>query len=208
MKVLNRRFTPRERALLFVLALILVALVYFVAVDNPVRTGLQTARIEQDSLEIQVLAVENRVMEIFQMQRELDEMEQRGEVVSRMLSYNGENREIDFLHTTLADTLDYYIGFNQVTREGDLIRREFSLQYRAASYDAAVAVMRKLEESRIRCLVGDVSMNPASDVRTISGGGQVMVNCSATFYETMEGSKPDRELPPDTAQGDQGTVAQ
>lgn len=207
MKIITREFTARERALLIILSLIIVALAYYIAVDAPVRSGIQAARTESEALETQVAVIQSRVDEIDRMRQEMDAQAAGGEIVSRMPSYSGEKEEVDFLHGTLGGTTDYYIGFNQVTREGDQIRRDFSLQYRSADFQSAVEVMRRLERSDIRCLIDDVSVNPADDSKGIASGGAVQVSCTATFYETMHGGVPDRELPEDSLAGEDGEEA-
>lgn len=195
MKLITREFTPREKFLLLVLSALLLVLVYYLAVDSPVRSGIEAARAEEASLKEQVARVNARLADIDLMEQELKEAEAEGRLLSRMPSYSGEKKEVDFLHNTLAGTLDYYIGFDEVTREGDQIRRNFSLQYKCPGYDSAEEVMRRLEQSRIRCLIGDVAITPAGDRSSISGQGPVQVNCTATFYETMQGGTWDRELP-------------
>jgi hypothetical protein len=124
-------------------------------------------------------------------------MEANGLAKTRMPSYNAGKEEVDFMNDTLKDTIDYYIGFNDLTREGDQIRRNFSLQFKSANYKAAQKVLKKIEGSKIRCLIGDISVTPVESDQTISDG-EVQVSCTATFYETLQGGKADKELPPDS----------
>lgn len=199
MKIITREFTQRERALLLVLSVLLLVLVYYLLVEAPVTSGIAAAKIEEETLKQQVAIVNARLEDIGKMEQELEEAEAQGKLLSRMPSYSGEKKEVDFLHEILAGTLDYYIGFDNLTREGDQVRRNFSLQYKCSDYQAAEEVMRRLEQSRIRCLIGDVAITPAGDFSDIVHQGPVQVNCTATFYETMQGGTPDRKLPEDTA---------
>lgn len=199
MKLLTKDLSGRDRVLAIILGIVIVLMLYYLAVDRPVRSGLKEASAEKKELEAQLEDIEYQIEEIKSMKSELSNLSQNGAVVSRMPSYNGEKREVNFLHTTLENTLDYYIGFNNVTREGDQIRRDFSLRFKAKDYLSSIEVMRQLEKSKIRCLIGDVSVSSAGDSGIITNQEPVQVSCTATFYETMQGGKEDRELPPDSA---------
>ena len=123
----------------------------------------------------------------------MDELEDAGNL-SWMGSYNNSKAEVAFLNDILADTLQYSISFADVTRSGDQIRRNFTLQFRTADYAAMRKVIDGLLTSPYRCLVGDIqcSMGQERD-----GAGYVSANVTATFFETMEGGTPDAGLPED-----------
>ena len=199
MKIISRDFTAREKFLLLVLSILIIVLLYYNLVDAPVRNGLGLANAERDALTVQVAAVNQRISNIEHMIDEIDQMRDSGRVVSKMPSYNAGKREINFLHTTLGLTQDYYIGFNDLSRNGDQIRRNFSLQYRTSNFNEAVEIMRSLEQSNIRCLIDDVTVTPMENRGNVMTG-PVQVTCTATFYETMYGGKADAELPADAAE--------
>mgnify|MGYP002624356463 CR=1 FL=1 len=192
-----KQFTFREKVLMAILGLLIAGLVYYIAVDTPVRNGIRSAETQSEALQVQIAAVQAKLDETQRMEKEIKKRLKEGDQISRMPGYNAENKEVQVLHDTLGNTLDYYIGVDQVTREGDQIRRFFSLQYRADSYQSAIEVMRRLEQSPIRCLIDDVAVNPAGESKSINDG-EVQVSCTATFYETMHGGEPDRELPEDS----------
>ncbi|MBQ7677070.1 MAG: type II secretion system protein M [Lachnospiraceae bacterium] len=198
MKTLTREFTFRERVLLLIFGAIIVALVYYLLVDEPVRSGIKAANSNKEALLVQVAAVEQQLNNMHLWQQEMEHLEENGRPQSYMPSYNYSNGELDFLNATLAGTLDYYIGFNEITREGDQIRRSFALNFSSPSYPSAVEVIAALENSKTRCLVGDFSIMPYENGSSLSTGA-VTVNATATFYETMYGGKEDAELPPDSA---------
>ena len=199
MKVLTRDFSTREIAAILVLGLVIIALAYYLVVDRPVRSGMAEAKAQQEELQEELDAVDARLAEIEEMRAEMDTLASNGHPESRMPSYNASKAELDFLNQTLSGTEDYFIGFSQVTRSGDQIRRGFSLQYRAGSYDSASKILSTLEQSEIRCLVRNLTISPVD-----SGGdlmnGAVTVNCTATFYETMQGGVADKELPEDAGE--------
>ena len=198
MKTLTREFTLRERVLLLIFGAVIVALVYYLLVDEPVRSGIKSANASKEALAIQVAAVEQQLTNMRIWQAEMEQLKKNGRPQSFMPSYNYSNEELDFLNATLAGKLDYYIGFNEITREGEQIRRSFALNFSAPSYQEAVNVIAALENSNTRCLVGDFSMSPYENGFSLMGG-PVTVNATATFYETLHGGKEDSQLPPDSA---------
>ena len=191
MKVMSRDFTGKEKALIAVLALILLALVYYYFVDQNVRASLANSESEAQMVQTQLDATQARSMRLQSLQAKMDALEASGQL-SYMGSYNNSQAEVAFLNDILANTLEYSVEFANVTRSGDQIRRSFTLQYKTASYAAAQAIMKRLCAGDNRCLMGDVSCAIADD-------GTVTMKQSATFYETMVDGTPDAGLPRDTA---------
>ena len=197
MDMLERKFTSKEIGMLSFFGIVLLGALYFVLVDQPIRSGMKTARQEIESLHVERDAVEMKVAEIKEMEAELKRLEEGGAEVSLMPSYNAGSEELDFLHRVLGTASDYFIDFTDITREGDQIRRNFSLQFRTPNYGDAKEIIKNLENSEIRCLVGDLSVVPIDNERNILSG-PVQVSAMATFYETMHGGKEDAELPEDS----------
>ena len=191
MKIMSRDFTRAEKLLILLLVLILLGLVYYRFVHVTVTETIANAESEQQMLQTELTAAEQRIAYLRGIQKQMDELEAKG-TLSWMGSYNNSKNELKFLNDILADTVQYSISFANVTRRGDQIRRSFTLQYRTRSYDAAQNIMERLCASEDRCLMGDVKCAIASD-------GTVTTNCSATFYETMVGGTPDAGLPADSA---------
>ena len=191
MKIFSRNFTRTEKILILILALILVGLVYYRFVYVSIEETIQAANAEADQLQSEMDVMEIKLMSLQSMQNELDSMD-TGEGASRMESYNNSAEEIAYLNDILADALEYSVSFGDVTRSGNQIRRNFTLQYRTKNYAAAEQIMKELCESPNRCLVGDVQCSVADD-KTVT------ISAAAAFYETMVGGVADSGLPADAA---------
>jgi len=191
MKIMSRDFTRTEKILIVVLVLILLALVYYQFVDKTVRQSITNAQSEAGMLETELAAAQARLAAAQKVKNSMDELEATGNM-SWMGSYNNSKAEVAFLNSILADTLQYSVTFNNVTRTGNQIRRSFTLEYRTGSYAAAHEIMARLCQSHDRCLVSDASCALEKD--------SVVVRQAATFYETMVGGTPDAGLPVDSAQ--------
>lgn len=191
MKMMSRQLTAKELVLVVVLGVFLLGLAYYKFVYINIQDALASARAEESSLQTEVEAAQVRAGRIKQMQNELEGYKSTG-VVTKMGSYNSSKPETAFLNTVLAGVDDYNIHFDDVTRDGNQIRRNFSLQYRTSSYDGAKRIMKELTSGEYRCLIGDVNCS-------VDTNGSTTISLDGTFYETMVGGKPDSALPKDEA---------
>ena len=198
MKLLSRDFTIREKVLIVILAAILIVLAYYWLVDSPVRNGIAEAEAKEQAAQTELTAVTAKIGQLQRMQAELDALGSEGRG-GYMASYNNSAAEYAALNDILAGTDEYAITFADLTRDGDLVRREFSIQFTTTGYSAAKRIITELENSEFRCRIGDLSCaaeqayDTESDLRNWSG--RIMVNATATFYETMVGGTPDEGLP-------------
>ena len=189
MKIMSRDFTRTEKILLLVLFIILLGLVYYWLVDQTVRNNIRISEAEAKALQIELDAAEQKLELLDTVQKAMDDLTQTGNL-SYMGSYNNSKEEVGFLNDALADATKYSISFADVTRRGDQIRRNFTLQFTTKDYDAAHDIMTRISSGTNRCLISDVKCS-------ISSEGKVTINALATFYETMEGGTPDAGLPED-----------
>ncbi len=192
MKFMTREFTNREKVLLLVLGLLLVGLLYFQFVDQPVRKQLETARSDAEILEIQVKALDAKIVSMREMKNEMDELIASGSV-SEMGSYNNSKEEMAILNEVLENTRQYSINFANVTRDGDQIRRNFTLLFTVDDYESMEKVIQQLADSKCRCLIGDIQCSQST--RRDKDSDLITVNATATFFETMVGGTPDAGLP-------------
>lgn len=192
MKVLSRDFTMKEKLLLLLLSLILVGLAYYQFVDQPVRSALESARIEAESLTEELKTVEAKLERMRRMRSELEDVTAGG-TATEMGSYNNSKEEIASLNDILSEALQYSITFANVTRSGDQIRRNFTLQFTTDSYETMEHMLSALSQNHHRCLIGDVRCSAARNEDVMQGN--ITINATATFFETMVGGTPDAGLP-------------
>lgn len=193
MKTIGREFTRREKLLLLILSLVLVGLAYYQFVDRPVRESLTNAHAERDSLSAELTTVQAKLKVMRRMREEMEDITAGG-TASEMKSYNNSKAEIKLLNDILDGTPDYSITFANVQRDGDQIRRNFSLRFTAEDYETLERIIEDLTKSPYRCLVGDLKITGARGSAGIRDGN-VTANATATFFETMVGGTPDAGLP-------------
>ena len=190
MKLLSRDFSTKERILLLLLVLILVVLVYYQFVDVPVKDALERAESQKQALEIELDAVNTRIAKLEKMQKEIDDIYANGTLKS-MPSYNNSKNVNKPLNDVLGD-MGYSIRFSDVTRSGDQVRRNISLQFVANDYASVREVLAQLTGSDYRCLLGDVRCVPRAKS---DPDKNISVSATLTFFETMVGGVADAGLP-------------
>ena len=194
MSILNRDLSKSEKNLLVVLVIVIIGAAYYLFVYTPIENGIHSAQVEQQALQTELEVTNAKVEKIKEMTEELS-----GKSTARasyMPSYNAGKQELDFLHEILRDTSDYSVKFTGLTRNKDLIRREFSMKFSVRSYAKAKEVVKALENCDIRCLVADAVVSPVERDSNLQDG-DIDVNLTGTFYETLQGGKPDKDLPED-----------
>ena len=196
MKIMSRDFTRTETILIIALALILLGLFYYQFVDKNVRQAVVNADAEAQMLQTELDTAQAQLAAAQKVKNSMDQLEAEGRL-SWMGSYNNSKEEVAFLNAILGGTLRYSVSFAEVTRAGNQIRRNFSLEYVTPDYLSAQEIIDQLCQSKNRCLVGDVSCS-------VNGNdGAVTVKQTATFYETMVDGVPDAALPVDSAKANQ-----
>lgn len=205
MKMLSRDFTKGERILMALLALILLGLLYYYIVDRPVRASLEKAAAAKEDITVELTAVNAKIQRMEEMKKELETI-QSDPNASYMGSYNNSKEELAFLNGVLGGAAEYSISFSNVTRDGDQIRRNFSLNFVVPDYNSMESLMKQLGEGRLRCLINDISYSTVrhyysaaekKDLEVeIDYYERVTVNATATFFETMVGGTEDAGLPP------------
>ena len=191
MNRLNKDFNVTERILLVILGILLVGVTYYYLVHLAVANNITKARAEKEDLQLELMRIESQVTQLRRMKSELDDID-GGKNRPRLESYNNSRAEIGLLNDILTSAREYTVTASSVSRNGDLIRRNFVLNFTTDSFDTVENIVMQLNNSRCRCMIGDMSCsvsNRESDT--------VSISLVATFYETMVGGTPDAGLPKD-----------
>ena len=192
MKILTKDFSTREKIFLASLLVIIIVAAYYLFVYRTVEDQITALRSQRSALENQ-LAISTAQVERLKV---MSEQMGNDTLRSYMPSYNSSKKELDFLNETLAGTEDYLINFTYLTRNGDQINRGFGLQFNAKDYAQAESIIKAIEDSEIRCLIGDYMIKPIEKEKHLLSG-KVQVSLNGSFYETIYDGVADKELPED-----------
>ena len=192
MRAREKKRERRAVILLAVLGLALCCLAYYVFVYRGVEAEILRQRAALADTLLALQSAEAKAAEVRRMEAELREAE--SSEIARMESYDAGEAELAFLNRILDDAIEYTVTFHQLSRDGDQVRRGFSLDFTADSFLTAMRVIQRLEGSRYRCILGDVSYA----ARTEGENRRIHVSTEATFFETMKGASEDAVFPMQT----------
>lgn len=198
MKILTRAFTLKEKILIGILILIILGLGYYKFVDMNVRDGLAAAKdsIETNQAELEISTA--MLQKLQSMDKELTSYEAGG--ITYLASYNNIKEEIAFLDSILKDTVSYRLNLSDPVLNGDLIRRNISIQFVATGYEQARSIVNQFSTSQLRNIIQDISYSGGG---SYNGVTTASVTMTVTFYETIVDGTPDAGLviPVDTSAG-------
>ena len=194
---LKREFSRREKILLIVLVVLILAALYFYAVDLPARqanTGLKT---ETEDLQNEITILSAKKAKQDKMSAELDALLADPTTVA-IPDYDNLQEVISFLNTVLYNTEDYSLSFPGIDfpKEGDSVsiaRRYLSMTFVSPSYKSARTMIDRLQGSPYRCQIDGVTIRPVlydMDHRLVEDAaltdGSVEVTLSMTFFENTK----------------------
>ncbi len=195
MKVLSRDFTKKEKILIVILVIVILALCYYRFIHVPITDQIEAARTESYQLDDEQTIAVAKLAKTKKMQEEVEALKENGEL-TYMPSYNASKDEVAFLNKVLANASEFNVTFTDITRSGDQIRRNLSLKFSTADYKGAMNIVKQLYQSENRLVINDMSVNISNSAKS---NENVSVSLAATFYETMVGGTEDAGLPPDSS---------
>ncbi len=199
MNRLNHELSLKEKLVVIGLTVILLGLLYYKFVDQPMKAQIETLNTEISDITDEKDIIQTKVMYYSNMQSNLDVIKGL-DIVTYMPSYNANKEEVAFLNNVLSNADSYSINFSEVTRNSNQIRRKFNITFAVQKYEEASKIIETLSNGDVRCMIGDIS---CTKVDAKSYGDQhlydsyISMTVSATFYETLVGGRVDSALPKD-----------
>lgn len=177
---MRRAFTTREKALLVILAVLLIGIGYFKLLLEPVNdriTAYQTdMAAEQDEI-LQNTAILARMRE---MQTELEQIHAAGNV-KPLPAYDNADALLVELNTILSRSTNYSLNFGRTAVLDDspyILRRPLSLSFTSESYAQARAILDSLHDSDNINQISDLSI-------TFQKDDPVSVTLTITYFELV-----------------------
>lgn len=183
--ILRRSFSSREKGLILVLVIVLLVACYYFLVVKNVADTLAANEEQMDEVQQQidqqnaVAAARNR------MQSELDALgEQRD--LPEVAVYDNLRNELNELNALLSTATVYDLNFGQPERDGDLVRRAVAISFTVPDYQAALDIVRALENGSYRCQITDFALTG----RMLADGSvsSVSATLDVTYFETTKGA--------------------
>ena len=190
---MSRALSRREKLLVAVLALLVVALAYYLLVYQPVLEQVASAQLKQRETQSSMELERLKTVRLEQMRRQLEELRQDGvQTLAPMARYDNAQNVMAELAVILSAASDYDLSFSPVVIDGALVRRSIGMNFGCAGYADARAILEQLYACRYRCAIGDFTVTaqtPAGETAESQSAlslSPVRVNLTVTFYELTQ----------------------
>lgn len=195
--MLTYSFSRREKALLLVLAVILLFLAWFVFVFQ--RTTDEINRIEGDIavVDAQTTTATAQVKRMHAMQDAVEKYKAAGIKPTPVPAFDNMTPLMTELNRIMAGTTTYALSFDDLDTEtsSDYVLRGVTADFGCNSVSEAELVVTALAKGAYPCsidsvAINDSSVNRASRVSSNSGSGAVSASVHVTFFEKKAKSTP------------------
>jgi len=181
--MMTKSFNAREKTLLVVLAVLLLAALYYFAVFQPTQNTISAAQLELDELETLLIEEEADAAQLQKMQEAL--LEISGTPVAETItpSYDNFQNLLAQLNSALSGANDYKLNFQDPEITGGIAKRSLQLVFYASDYAAARRILNELYSSPYRCDITAVTVSPAESGVADMQSVPVSATVSIVYYE-------------------------
>lgn len=172
-------FTTREKVLLVILAVLVIAVGYWKLILTPINDSIADLNAQTASEQDAILTNSARLSRMRQMQQELETLLADPDA-KPLPDYDNSERLLVELNTILSGT-DYTLNFGNTVplEDGSAIMcRPITLTFEVSSYTSARAVLDALHDSQY--------VNLISDLRMDLEGRTVQTSLSITYFELQK----------------------
>lgn len=173
---MKKRLTSREKFLLVILAVLGVYMAYYYAFYIPTKEQIDFYKKEAIVVDDEIIVAEARIIKLARMEKELAEIKAGDAKDLKVLpQYDNSRNVMNSLSTILATAEQYDVSFSGVSENDGIVRRDITLNYVCNSYDAAKAILLKIDGGEYRCLLKDVYIT--------QNASSWSVNVGVTYFE-------------------------
>ena len=192
--MLTYTFSQREKLLLGMLAIVVVAIVWFVFVYQGTTNTI--ARLDSEIAEVsaQVQADEARVNLLTSMKQTIEQRKAEGAKTTPMPEYDNVRPLMAELNNIMAEASTYTLTFDALDRSDDTYAaRGVRIDYTSPSYDDAEKIVRELAGGKYPCRIDSVAISTSRVAGSSAEAARTTASASVhvTFFEKYpEGYTP------------------
>ena len=176
------KLTGREVVMVFFLVVLLIGLGYYKLFYAPLQEELNSISNQCNQVDSEINTAMAKIGKMDTMQAELDEILSRpADEITEIAPYDNKEVVLSQLYGILGQAQSYTLNFTD-PKVGDdgTVRRNISMTFRCANYQAAKAIIRDLTDSQWRCLVSNLSI--VADDGNLTRNS-VSVSATITYFE-------------------------
>lgn len=194
---MNRAFTQREKLLLVLLTVMVIAIGYFKLILEPINNNIENYQTMAANEQDQVLINQTLIQQKKQMEKELEALFENGDPTPIPV-YDNSVPLLRELHQILDATPDYSLNFSGTSAMdvSYLIRRPVSMTFRTQTYAQARQILNKLHNSDNVNAISDLSIQNSArgelneiifwdQMDVDSDEYPISVSLTITYYERL-----------------------
>ncbi len=166
---------------MLILALILLAELYYLLVHQRVQRELAEAQARIDTATVSYNLESARAAKKHQMQEKIQEAA-KDSSIRALPDYDNANNVVAYLNGVMASTGEYNLVFNAVGFSDYVAVRSINMSFNCVGYAAVRDIVVQLENGPYYCEVTGLSMTAENGTSDMTEGG-VSVQMTAVFYE-------------------------
>jgi len=179
--VLSKKFTTREKVLLLILSVILVAELYYLLVHQRVKREFAEAQARTETATVTYDIESAKAARKREMQAKIQEA-LKDSNARPLPDYDNSTNVVAYLNGVMASTEEYSLVFNPVDFSNYAAMRPISMSFTCPGYAAVRNIVDQLENGPYYCEVTALSMSAEDGVGDMAGE-MVSVQMTAVFYE-------------------------
>jgi len=178
--MLSRNFTTKERVLLLILAVVLLAELYYLMVHRRVEDEFMEAQSRSEAATISYELESARAAKKQEMVEK--NKKARKENARPLPDFDNSTNVVAYLNGVMAATGEYNLVFSPVTISDYVVLRPISMSFSCPGYSAVKDIVAQLENGPYYCEVTGLSMSAESGIGDMTGE-MVSAQMTAVFYE-------------------------
>lgn len=177
---MNREFTKREKVLLLIFAVLLIAVGYYKLLLEPINSQIESYRSLTQEEQMQMDTAQLQAARMKQMEAEIAQAKAAG-IERTIPDYDNSAVLLPQLYQIMDSTIEYAMDFDEITFEGNIAARPVRIEFEIANYQKARRVIDKLCTTGYAMQIEDMTIQEArtTDKRSVH------TYLSITFFEAV-----------------------
>ena len=177
---MNREFTKREKVLLLIFAVLLIAVGYYKLLLEPINNQIESYRSLTQEEQMQMETAQLQAVRMKQMETEIAQAKAAG-IERTIPDYDNSAVLLPQLYQIMDSTIEYAMDFDEITFEGNIAARPVQIEFETANYQKARRVIDKLCTTGYAMQIEDMTIQEArtTDKRSVH------TYLSITFFEAV-----------------------
>lgn len=184
--MITKNFSMREKFLLLVLAVILVAAVYYFAIQTPTVEAISQAEVKISEVQDLLVVEEAKAEQVKTMQEALAQVSADTAGTTIIPVYDNLQNLLEELYAVLSPADQYKLNFSNVVIQSGVAERKLQLIFYASDYYAAKRIIREFYSGSYRCDITSLKLTPEQQDSGSLLEVPVIVTMEIVYYELCE----------------------